>query len=110
MLTSVVGLDGSGNNNTRKPLLRRYSVIPSTVASFSGARVEILALLGSEPLFCADSGSARLMQAASAASAMRRALVMVFIGSLSIRKAGDRSVDWHPNEHVRMAKPPVQYS
>jgi hypothetical protein len=33
MFTVVVGLEASGANNTRKPLLSRYSVIPSTCAT-----------------------------------------------------------------------------
>ena len=34
MLTVTVGRDGSGKSSTRAPLARRYSVTPSTVATF----------------------------------------------------------------------------
>src|SRR5262249_46516343 len=37
MLTVTVGLVASGNSSTRAPVARRYSVTPSTVATFLGA-------------------------------------------------------------------------
>src|SRR5271166_6330886 len=37
MFTVIVGREASGNNSTRAPLARRYSVTPSTVAIFFGA-------------------------------------------------------------------------
>jgi hypothetical protein len=33
----MVALEGSGKISTRRPLARRYSVIPSTLVTFSGA-------------------------------------------------------------------------
>src|SRR5688572_3341156 len=36
MLTVIVGLDGSGNISTRRPLGRRYSVMPSTSVTLTG--------------------------------------------------------------------------
>src|SRR5262245_58981248 len=36
MLTVIVCLVGSGNISTRRPLARRYSVMPSTEVTFSG--------------------------------------------------------------------------
>jgi ABC-type hemin transport system ATPase subunit len=35
-LTLIVGRDGSGKSNNLAPLSKRYSVIPSTVVTFSG--------------------------------------------------------------------------
>src|SRR5512141_1733245 len=36
MLTVTVGFDGSGKSSTRRPLARRYSVMPSTSVAFTG--------------------------------------------------------------------------
>lgn len=36
MFTVMVCLDWSGNNNTRRPLAKRYSVIPSTEVNLAG--------------------------------------------------------------------------
>ena len=36
MFTVTVGFDTSGKSSTLRPLARRYSVIPSTVAPFTG--------------------------------------------------------------------------
>src|SRR5689334_13268642 len=53
MLTVTVGLDGSGKRSTRKPFGRRYSVMPSTSATFVGATVGALN---------AEAGSAGLLR------------------------------------------------
>jgi len=41
MFTVMVDFDGSGNSNTRKPLLSLYSVIPSTEVTLTGVVVDL---------------------------------------------------------------------
>ena len=59
MLTVIVGFDGSGKRSTRRPFASRYSVIPSTDATRSGASVDAAAgAAGAGAGCCAPSGAA----------------------------------------------------
>src|SRR5580765_2064032 len=72
MLTVIVCLVGSGKRRTRRPLARRYSVIPSTEvtrSAFEAGAAAGVAFAGALPL---GSGAAAVNEAASAAARRHR--------------------------------------
>jgi len=67
-LTVMVCFVGSGNNSTRRPLARRYSVMPSTDVTFSGGAGTATAGGGATASafgFLANAGTAHAVSAAN---------------------------------------------
>ena len=64
MLTVMVGFDGSGNSSTRRPFASRYSVMPSTEVTRSGAGAAIGAGGGGAGLgfFASQTGASSAAQ------------------------------------------------
>ncbi|MNT12329.1 hypothetical protein D3C72_1472530 [compost metagenome] len=74
MLVVRVGLLASGNSSTRKPLARRYSVMPSTDVTLTAAR-----LGAALPVFwvgaASTGGAARMNEGERMPAASRRAVM-----------------------------------
>src|SRR5689334_23255044 len=95
-LTVTLGRDGSGKSSTRRPLSRRYSVIPSTEVTFVGAAAR------------AGAGGARAARAIAPAARVTTGKIRdpVCIRRLDERtcRLGGREVDG--NEEVLRPGPP----
>src|SRR6478735_6659148 len=97
MFTVIVGFDGSGKSSTLRPLGRRYSVIPSTVVTFTGLPATLVPGSCGGTRRCSALGFgvtlamgawANAMAGTMAQAANRRASREV-IGDLLYRKKGD---------------------
>src|SRR5690242_3700516 len=96
MFTVIVGFDASGKSSTLSPLGRRYSVIPSTVVTFTGLPATFVPGICGGTRRCSALGFgvtlavgawARAMAGTMAQAATRRAKKEV-IGNLLYRKKG----------------------
>ena len=76
MLTVTVGLVGSGKSSTRRPFDSRYSVMPSTEATFTGLAGAGAAFFGAA---CAESVAARRSDASSASGERSRSLILFLL-------------------------------
>src|SRR6266542_1438705 len=96
MLTVIVCLVWSGKSSARRPLVNRYSVIPSTEVTLTGLSVFALAAAFARAAgaFVGLAGAARVLAAAANrrnASVFRMEFMQVPYGSRAPRVAGGSS-------------------